>query len=98
MFTQITGRLLIFIGKKSGQILEEAQKFQNRTVEELWDVTYKINIFNHTSWKYNVTNILKKFQDQIVQQAQKGDVNNLQQWSFPGAFLYSLTVITTIGK
>ena len=54
-------------------------------------------------WKRNVSLELELYQSRIVEAIQDGydgtdNVNRSRHWSFSGAFLYSLTVITTIGE
>jgi hypothetical protein len=44
---------------------------------------------------------IKIHQDNLVQTARKGfqgEIDGEDQWTFAGSFLYSLTVITTIGE
>lgn len=50
-----------------------------------------------------IDEILLRYQELIVNFTRRGldgreDFDSSAQWSFAGAFLYSLTVITTIGK
>jgi hypothetical protein len=55
------------------------------------------------NWRENVSTELLAYQEQIVIALQEGYdgtdyVNETHNWPFSGAFLYSLTVITTIGE
>ena len=63
-----------------------------------------VNVFLvQESWKENVSKELLDYQEQIVFALQEGYdgkdyLNETYDWPFSGAFLYSLTVITTIGE
>lgn len=61
-----------------------------------------MNIFSEESWRNIVHHELLEFQKRIVEEVQlygyEGEEFAGNKWSFAGAFLYSLTVITTIGK
>ncbi|XP_044002701.1 uncharacterized protein LOC122848588 isoform X2 [Aphidius gifuensis] len=74
---------------------------RNETAILLWDLTYKVNIFSEELWKSKVNDILSGYQKKLVNAVEKGwdgtDSTDNRQWTFAGAFLYSLTVITTIG-
>jgi hypothetical protein len=55
------------------------------------------------NWKENVSKELLDYQEEIVFALQEGYdgkdyLNETYDWPFSGAFLYSLTVITTIGE
>ncbi|XP_023290447.1 potassium channel subfamily K member 18 [Orussus abietinus] len=60
------------------------------------------NVFSEKDWKAKVRVVLEGYQEVVVAAARNGyqgadSVEGTKQWSFAGAFLYSLTVITTIG-
>lgn len=66
--------------------------------KRLWTETV-INVLNKEDFKKTINTTLVDFQTTLFKHYLEGnDVNITQQWSFSGAFLYSLTVITTIGK
>ncbi|XP_055839256.1 TWiK family of potassium channels protein 18 [Episyrphus balteatus] len=72
---------------------------RNKTViaDLLWKITCcESNIFNETEFKKRMNETIFYFQRAVIK-AELDDVDIKQQWSFSGAFLYSLTVITTIG-
>lgn len=55
------------------------------------------------TFQNKINETLFHYQDLIVNFSRRGldgrnDLNCSAQWSFAGAFLYSLTVITTIGE
>lgn len=56
-------------------------------------------MFSEKLWKEKVRNILEDYQTTIVSSIKNG-YNGMKEtkWTFAGAFLYSLTVITTIGE
>lgn len=65
------------------------------------------NIFNDfffvsiIIFEKSIGEIIREFQDNVVNNTRKGlaSVDNRNDaWGFSGAFLFSLTVITTIGK
>ncbi|KAL9922669.1 potassium two pore domain channel sandman isoform 1-T7 [Glossina fuscipes fuscipes] len=71
--------------------------YTNNCLERLWKITAEnISFYDRYSFKRRVNEILLDYQRTIVHKQLIGqDVD--KQWSFSGAFLYSLTVITTIG-
>jgi len=57
-------------------------------------------VFSEKHWKKEVRDILKKYQWEVVSAIKKDGYGGMEEnkWTFAGAFLYSLTVITTIGE
>lgn len=56
-------------------------------------------MFSEKLWKAKVKDILENYQRKIVLAIKNGyDGVEENKWTFAGAFLYSLTVITTIGE
>ena len=76
---------------------------RNATVERLWNHTMAFNNLYPNNWTLNVAREVceyKKFIVEVVGEGYDGTdgpEKNIM-WSFEGGFLYSLTVITTIGK
>ncbi|XP_076363166.1 TWiK family of potassium channels protein 7-like [Tachypleus tridentatus] len=83
--------------ENTGKVIDMRQK----TVKRLWDITYDLNVLYKDNWTRLVTAEIKRFQAELIEAIKDGydgkELGAVQQWSFPGAFLYSLTVITTIG-
>lgn len=84
---------------------EEQKAFQvsqlrQDTVRRLWEITDKLNVLYKDNWTGLVEAEVRRFQKDLilaVKEGYDGKEGPGQQWSFSGAFLYSLTVITTIG-
>ncbi|XP_075984066.1 potassium two pore domain channel sandman isoform X2 [Anticarsia gemmatalis] len=73
---------------------------RDRTAQHLWEnVTLALNLFNETALKERIGIEIKKYQERVVKAVHEGwdGGRSSRQWSFSSAFLYSLTVITTIG-
>lgn len=92
LFAHIEGRT------RSNIANDEVIKLRNLTAATLWELTSKENVFSEKLWKAKVRDILENYQKRVVSAAKSG-YNGVEEnkWTFAGAFLYSLTVITTIG-
>ncbi|KAL1418287.1 hypothetical protein MTO96_026029 [Rhipicephalus appendiculatus] len=79
----------------------QVRALREQTVSRLWDVTAKLNVLYKENWTFAVNEHIREFQLRLVAAVKDGydgkESGREQQWSFSGAFLYSLTVITTIG-
>ncbi|KAH8261556.1 hypothetical protein KR044_011144 [Drosophila immigrans] len=74
------------------------RNFSGDCLNRIWELTAEnISFFDHQAYrKRYVNDVLLEYQRAVVKKQLLGpDVDH--QWSFSGAFLYSLTVITTIG-
>lgn len=60
----------------------------------------RMHVLHELNWTKLVYEPLHKFETQIIstKNIQGYDSKNTEQWSLTGALLYSVTVITTIGK
>ncbi|XP_058120556.1 potassium channel subfamily K member 10-like [Anopheles ziemanni] len=77
-----------------------------KTVDRLWSITEDLNILYKENWTRLAAQEVLHFQDTIlraVRASRTQQVTNVQQhvrpykWTYASAFLYSLTLITTIG-
>lgn len=85
--------------KERSNVAERRQFY----VERLWNVTEQLNILYELNWTNFANDVLVDFQVEVYRATKEKGWNGqdgLQelQWSFTGALLYSVTVITTIGK
>ncbi|KAL1130365.1 hypothetical protein AAG570_013303 [Ranatra chinensis] len=73
-------------------------QLRSQTVEKLWSITEDLNILYKDNWTRLAEQEVLKFQNSLVRKyRQTGSPPKTYNWSFPSAFLYSLTLITTIG-
>ncbi|CAK9800982.1 Potassium channel subfamily K member 18 [Anthophora quadrimaculata] len=92
LFTHIEGR-------NNLDVVGDVIRLRNLTAATLWELTSKENVFSERIWKVKVRTILESYQKKMVTAIKNGydGGEENKRWSFAGAFLYSLTVITTIG-
>ncbi|KAJ6216810.1 hypothetical protein RDWZM_007967 [Blomia tropicalis] len=83
------------------QTTNQVSELRNRTILNLWNITYSNNVLYHHKWQQSVVDEIKEFQQQLMEAIKDGyegqHSEGQEQWSFSGAFLFSLTVISTIG-
>ncbi|KAK9880630.1 hypothetical protein WA026_011871 [Henosepilachna vigintioctopunctata] len=83
------------------QVKTDVVNAKMKTISEIWNFTIFMNPFLEEEYKDMLEDQLMNFQTSIVRSVRKGyDGSRLsysEQWSIAGAFLYSLTLITTIG-
>ncbi|CAF1025754.1 unnamed protein product [Adineta ricciae] len=84
---------------------EKANKVQQHldiTVDRLLQHSMNSSYLHPDTWMHAAKIILEDYQKDIVKQTKRGyqgerSVDDTKQWNFPGAILYAITVITTIG-
>lgn len=75
--------------------------YRKDIVQKLWEITNRYNVLEFEKWKSESEEVVKEFQTHIVNQTKsgyEGKDGHPKQWTFSGSLLYSITVITTIGK
>jgi hypothetical protein len=75
--------------------------YRKNVVKKLWKITEEYNTLHPVNWTREVSDLVKEYQARIIKEAAGGydgsDIPNYK-WTFTGALLYSITVITTIGN
>ncbi|KAH1009171.1 hypothetical protein HUJ04_001570 [Dendroctonus ponderosae] len=103
----IAGSFIFQFLERGKQIEVHVNAIGNRSfyAQRLWNLTMDLNYnvkLHEKDYRAAVAGELIKFQKNFVNLTRKGydgsdDVAGEKSWSFAGAFLFSLTVITTIG-
>ncbi|GMR43852.1 hypothetical protein PMAYCL1PPCAC_14047, partial [Pristionchus mayeri] len=88
-------------GPHEMRIQSQVTSARQRAVDVAWNATFRVNKLDTDQWKRMVHAQVKKFQKECMVAIRRGydgkELGVSAQWTFTGAFLYSLTVITTIG-
>ncbi|XP_076363295.1 potassium channel subfamily K member 18-like [Tachypleus tridentatus] len=87
------------------ELAEREHVRQHRTdcMRDLWRITNELNVLYEANWTLAVGGRLREFEETLVNAVRNEGYDGREldalelQWSFPGALLYSITVITTIG-
>ncbi|KAJ8984171.1 hypothetical protein NQ317_017824 [Molorchus minor] len=97
----------IFQAIESKHVLVIKQEVANNRslyVKTLWNVAFRLNneVSDKEKFHTEINRVLEEYQRIVVNFSRRGydgteDKDGSAQWSIAGAFLYSLTVITTIG-
>lgn len=79
--------------------LARNDKLRAQTVEKLWKITEDLNILYRDNWTRLAEQEILKFQDSLIRKyGGPNQSDRRHRWNFASSFLYSLTLITTIGK
>lgn len=79
--------------------LARNDKLRAQTVEKLWKITEDLNILYRDNWTRLAEEEILKFQDSLIRKyGGPNQTDRRHRWNFASSFLYSLTLITTIGK
>jgi hypothetical protein len=75
---------------------------REKTRDRLWEITQQFNVLEEEEWRKQAATEVLNFQQEVIEAFGHGydgtASSEISDWSFSVAFLYSLTVITTIGK
>ena len=93
--------MIFFLRFKTSNLIKEVGK--DLTIFIFFCLPEKFNVLWRDNWTLAAGEVLRKFEKEVIDKTKNegydGNENtNHKQWSFPGALLYSVTVITTIGK
>ncbi|XP_045454181.1 TWiK family of potassium channels protein 18-like [Melitaea cinxia] len=106
-------RNTIPLPKVNSSIAQVSAELRTQTVESIWEITVSLNILYKENWTRLAAQEIARFQEKLVARVaadvseQYGDARALEsapalvtddyEWNFAKAFLYSLTILTTIG-
>lgn len=103
-YTILGGFLFQFLESWNEMEMKEDMRLtRRRYVKMLWNVTENLNVLYERNWSVEADAILENYTRHVFQATKKkgwdGTDREMElQWSFSGALLYSITVVTTIGK
>ncbi|XP_050675825.1 TWiK family of potassium channels protein 7-like isoform X2 [Leptidea sinapis] len=103
--------IYVLLGAVLFEYLESGPQVQERTaihrsreecLKELWAITERLNVLYERNWTRLVHEQLRKFESSIVTAARQSENQSAElaldsKWSFSGALIYCITLITTIG-
>ncbi|CAK9302511.1 unnamed protein product [Gordionus sp. m RMFG-2023] len=101
-FYTIVGALIFqaIEGPLESENVNEVIHFRELTALDL-AIQIKVTGIDYMDLEYTIERTLKKFQDKLIGFVERGfdgqEDKNMKKWSFAGALLYCVTVITTIG-
>jgi len=76
---------------------------RNSTVNKLWTETYKLNVLYKENWTAMAFKEIEQFQQVLLKALKDGYLPDQEtrahmRWSFTDSWMYSISIITTIGK
>uniref|UniRef100_A0A914GVU9 Potassium channel domain-containing protein n=1 Tax=Globodera rostochiensis TaxID=31243 RepID=A0A914GVU9_GLORO len=88
-------------GPHERYIQSEVTAARSVAVGVAWNATFRVNKLDRTEWERTVYSQTKLFKRKCLWAIHRGydgkEFGRAAQWTFTGSFLYSLSIITTIG-
>ncbi|XP_022671231.1 potassium channel subfamily K member 15-like isoform X2 [Varroa destructor] len=81
---------------------QQIRSHRQACLQDMFNITEQLNVFERVRWIKSVEIRLKRYEEDVVKAVRDSgydgsDVDQPIQWTFSGALLYCITVITTIG-
>ncbi|KAK5641631.1 hypothetical protein RI129_010178 [Pyrocoelia pectoralis] len=86
-------------GGDEGNLPFHIQRSREDCLRELWLITERLNVLYEKNWTRLVTEQLKRFEKAVIESSRTEGLttSSSPNWTFGGALLYSLTLLTTVG-
>jgi potassium channel subfamily K member 18 len=101
MFKSIEGKFELEEKAKNKTLVNDIDTQMDLLVADIWTMTKREVIFHQKNYTNKLKVKLDDYQKNLtyaVKEGYKGNLNNnTTKWTFPGAILYSITIVTTIG-
>ena len=100
----IGGFVFVYLEAEQEKKLKmDVQMARHWHVKHLWHLTLQLNVFHEGNWTAMAEKLFKNYTATIYEATKRQgwdgkDGETEVQWTFAGALLYSITIITTIGK
>ncbi|OQR79468.1 potassium channel subfamily K member 3-like, partial [Tropilaelaps mercedesae] len=80
---------------------QQVRVFRQSCLDEMFNITEHLNVFERVRWIKAVEGRLRRYEEDVVKAVRDNgydgsDIDRNVQWTFSGALLYCITVITTI--
>jgi hypothetical protein len=88
---------------RTKNLITDVVTFKKETlINEIWNMTKLELVFHEKNYteklKSKINDYKKNLNDAVMNKGYKGNTNGSLVWTFPESVLYSITIITTIGK
>ena len=100
IYSCLGATIFVFLeSQNEKQVRDNMNSEHVKCASDLWNYTLELNLLYPELWKQKAIERIQNFEKMIINAVHNdGYGSGVDQWSFSGALLYSVTVITTIGE